>query len=94
MKIFNSYIALQAVEKQLLILNSYESYCTSQFIDFYYKKGIILLCLPPHSIHLLQPLNISLFESLVKAYKKSVKNSSHSKGCYFINKQDFLKHYL
>ena len=94
MKIFDPYTASQAVGKQFLVLNSYESHCTSQFIDFCYKKGIIPLCLPPHSTHLLQPLNISLFGPLVKAYKKSVENSSHSEGCYSIDKWDFLEHYL
>ena len=81
MKIFDPYTALQAVEKQLLILNNY-------------KKDIISLCLPSHSTHLLQSLNIFLFEPLVKAYKKSVENSSYFEGCYLIDKWDFLEHYL
>ena len=93
-KIFKPYNISQTVEKQLLLLNSHESHYTSQFIDFHYKKGIISLCLPPYSTHLLQPLEISLFEPLVKAYKKSVENNSCSEDCYSIDKQNFLKHYL
>ena len=33
---------------------------------------IIALCLPPHSIYLLQSLNVSVFNSLNKTYKKLV----------------------
>ena len=94
MKIFDPYTAPQAVGKRLLVLDGHESHCTSQFIDFCYEKGIIPLCLPPHSTHLLQPLDISLFGPLAKAYKKSVENSSRSGGCYSIDKRDFLEHYL
>ena len=92
-KVFEPYTAPQAAGKRLLLLDGHDSHCTSQFIDFCYEKDIIPLCLPPHSTHLLQPLDIGIFGPLAKAYKKSIENNSRSGGCYSIDKRDFLEHY-
>jgi len=52
----------------------------------------VALCLPSHSTHLLQPLNVEVFEPLSKAYKKCV--HLHSRyGAVNVNKLDFLHYY-
>ena len=56
----------------LLILNGHESYKTPEFDHFCTEHSIIVLYMPPHSLHLLQPLNIDCFASLKRLYRKQV----------------------
>jgi hypothetical protein len=53
---------------RLLILDGHESHNSVQFTEFCTEKKIITLCMPPHSSHLLQPLDIACFAPLKKAY--------------------------
>ncbi len=77
---------------QLLVLDGHKSHVFSDFIQYCCDHSIVALCLPPHSTHLLQPLNVEVFEPLSKAYKKCV----HLHSCYEavnVNKLDFLHYY-
>jgi len=47
-----------ADHKRLIILDSYSSYINWNFCMFCLEHNIILLCLPAHSTHLLQPLDL------------------------------------
>ena len=42
-------------------MDGYKSHLTWQFIHFAANKGIALVCLPPHTSHLLQPLDVGVF---------------------------------
>jgi hypothetical protein len=53
---------------RLLIINSYSSYITKDFLDYSIKNRIFILIFLPHLIHRLQPLDISLFNPLAKYY--------------------------
>lgn len=53
--------------KRLLIVDGHGSHCTDDFLYECYKNDIYLLFLPPHTSHVLQPLDISIF-SPIKAY--------------------------
>lgn len=44
-----------------LFIDSYSSYITTRFIAFYISKEIDLLFLPPHTSHITQPLDLSIF---------------------------------
>ena len=46
-----------------------------QFIKYCKAYKIVALCLPSYLTHRLQPLNISVFGPLVKAYKRYLYNS-------------------
>ena len=48
--------------------------------------------MPPHSSHLLQPLDVSCFGPLKKAYSKQVELQMQG-GINHINKPDFLTNY-
>jgi hypothetical protein len=39
-----------------------------EFFDFYLKNNFYPICLPVHSTHLLQPLDVGLFGPLQRAY--------------------------
>jgi hypothetical protein len=78
--------------KRLLILNSYSSYLTAEFNLFCKENAIIYLYMPPHSSHLLQPLDVGVFRPLKQAYRKLVERIIMA-GNNHVNKQDFLSLY-
>ena len=57
-------------EFRLFIVDSHASHISNEFIQFTQAKKIVCLCLPPHSTHLLQPLDVRVFRLLNQNYKK------------------------
>src|SRR5450432_3930159 len=76
----------------LLILNSHGSHVTLEFDLFTKEHSIITLCMPPHSSHLLQPLNVGCFVVLKRLYGRQIESLMHN-GVNYIDKQDFLEAY-
>ncbi|KAF1922764.1 CENP-B protein, partial [Didymella exigua CBS 183.55] len=74
---------------QLLIINSHESHCLVAFQDLCREKKIITLCMPPHSSHLLQPLDVACFSPLKRLYSDEVSALACSR-IHYINKETFL----
>jgi hypothetical protein len=74
---------------RLLVLNSHESHSSIDFYQLCEEKKIITLCMPPHSSHLLQPLNVSCFAPLKKAYRCQAEKLMRNKITY-ITKTEFL----
>jgi hypothetical protein len=58
--------------KRLLIVDGHDSHETMEFKDFCKEHGIITLCMPAHSSHLLQPLDVGCFSPLKRAYGHEV----------------------
>jgi hypothetical protein len=54
-------------KQRLLLLDGHGSHLTARFIAFYIDKNIDLVCLPPHTSHLLQPLDVGVFSPLKRA---------------------------
>jgi hypothetical protein len=62
------------------------------FINKCWDLRIILLILPPHSTHRLQPLDVVLFGLLSLAYSQELnKKQAQSLGFTSIKKKQFLK---
>jgi hypothetical protein len=57
----------------LLIINSHESHDSLKFQQYCKDNKIVALCLPPHSSHITQPLNVGCFAALKKAYRRQAK---------------------
>lgn len=55
---------------RLLILDRHGNHSTPEFNLFCKEHSIITLCIPPHSSHLLQPLDISCFAVIKQSYGK------------------------
>jgi predicted HTH domain antitoxin len=53
---------------RLLILDGHESHHLTKFELYCKSHNIITLCMPPHSSHLLQPLDVGCFAPLKVAY--------------------------
>lgn len=57
---------------RLLILDGHCSHCTLKFLALAERHRIIILCLPPHTTHALQPCDVGVFGPLAIRYKKEV----------------------
>jgi hypothetical protein len=53
---------------RLLVIDGHESHNSLDFQDYCKDNKIITVCMPPHSSHLLQPLDVGCFAPLKKAY--------------------------
>jgi len=78
-------------EYRLLIVDGHALHVTTQAIKFYIASKIILLCLPPHTTHLLQLLDVGIFLPLATAYKAGVRERSKYIVSYGIDKVEFLE---
>ena len=77
---------------RLLILDGHSSHATPEFDQYCTENNIITLCMPPHTSHLLQPLNVSCFSPLKRAYGHEIQELARQ-GVYHIDKVDFLTTY-
>jgi len=61
-----------------LIIDGHGSHITYAFVKFCVEHSILLLCLPSHSTHLLQPLDVGLFSPYHHFYGLAVDNHMRS----------------
>ena len=78
---------------RLLILDGHASHISAQAMEFCEAQGIIILCLPPHTTHLLQPLDVGIFAPLASTYKSNVQKASRVGAGYSIDKKEFMELY-
>ena len=76
----------------MLILDGHGSHLTPEFDQACKENNVIPICMPPHSSHLLQPLDVGCFGPLKKAYGKLIEQKGRL-GFNHIDKLDFLKAY-
>jgi len=85
----HSSAAQLARSYRLLLLNGFGSYCTKQFLDFCDLHKIIVFCLPAHSSHLLQPLDVVGFQPYRHYHTEAVEAATRT-GCGDFDKAEFL----
>jgi hypothetical protein len=73
----------------LLIIDGYKSYCLLEFQDYCKENKIITLCMPSHSSHLLQPLDVVPYSLLKRYYGDGISLLARS-SIYYIDKETFL----
>ena len=77
---FDTYTKRQTVGGyRLLIIDGHESHCSVDFQDLCKEKNIVLLCMPTHSSHLLQPLNVACFSPLKRKYERCVQSAYNAR---------------
>ena len=59
---------------RLLILDGHESHHSTEFELYCQQHNIITICMPAHSSHLLQPLDVGCFGPLKQAYGRQVED--------------------
>ena len=70
-------------------MGGYGSHCTKEFIDFCDDHKIIPLCLPPHTTHLLQPLDVVVFQPYKHYHAEAIDEATRT-GCTDFSKLEFL----
>jgi hypothetical protein len=63
-------------EYRLLVLDGHNSHLTYPFCAFSEARKIIILCLPPHTTHRLQPCDVGVFGPLASSWRKEVNDRS------------------
>ncbi len=81
--------ARQAGGYRLLILDGHESHLNQDFKDYCLEHKILTLCMPPHSSHVLQPLDVVCFSPLKRKYSQRVRDLVRRR-VFHINKEGFL----
>jgi hypothetical protein len=77
---------------RLLILDGHGSHLTPKFDEICEKNNIIAICMPPHSSHLLQPLDIGCFAVLKRSYGRLIESKIRVQINH-VDKLDFLEAY-
>lgn len=76
--------------RRLLIVDGHSSHVNLQFIESCDRLRILLLILPPHSTHRLQPLDVSLFAPLARFYTNNLNSlMANSLGMTSLSKRSF-----
>lgn len=74
---FKKFIEFSGASKErqiLLILDGHKTHTKNlKLIDLAREKGVVLLCLPPHCSHRLQPLDVAFMKPLSKFYEDEVR---------------------
>jgi 4-hydroxybenzoate polyprenyltransferase len=81
-------------EKRLLILDGHGSHITPDFMRICVTNRVHLLYLPPHTSHVLQPLDISVFGPLKAAYRTALTLANPLTNIGPTRKEDFLNCYF
>ncbi|KAF7566808.1 hypothetical protein PtrM4_151280 [Pyrenophora tritici-repentis] len=74
---------------RLLIIDGHDSRCSIEFQDYCKENNIIALCMPPHSSHLLQPLDVVPYSLLKRHYGDGISLLARSR-IHHIDKETFL----
>ena len=74
---------------RLLVMDGHESHDSLDFQQYCKDNKIITVCMPPHSSHLLQPLDVGCFAPLKKAYGRQAENLMRNRISH-ITKLEFL----
>lgn len=86
-------IARRRSSHSLLILDNHGSHCTGEFIYHCFKNNIILFFIPPHTSHILQPLDLGPFAPLERLYTAALAKHTPS-GAAKIDRAQFVRLYV
>ena len=70
LKQLDDFIAEQEIPRPILLfMDGHSSHFSKETAEFCSRRQILLYCLPPHSSHILQPLDVGFFSSLKNAWR-------------------------
>ncbi|XP_068456153.1 uncharacterized protein si:rp71-1d10.8 isoform X2 [Clinocottus analis] len=73
----------------LLIFDGHKSPINLEVVETARKKNIVLLCLPPHCAHILQPLDAGLFVLLKQRFAALVGDGCATDTLFAVSKKEF-----
>ena len=74
---------------RLLIMDGHGSHNTKEFYEYCEEHSAVVLCMPPHLSHLLQPLGVGCFAHLKQAYCTKIDSWSRYSNTQ-VKKENFL----
>ncbi|KZL64103.1 transposase, partial [Colletotrichum tofieldiae] len=77
-------------EARLLVVDGHGSHTTTEFMRTCYINNVHLLFLPPHTSHVLQPLDQSVFGPVKAAYRKELGYLSQWNDSTIVGKRNFI----
>jgi hypothetical protein len=90
-KVFERYTKpVRETQKRLLIVDGHSSHVNMAFVDWADQHGIILLILPPHTTHRLQPLDVGLFQPLSTNYSWELDQMMNESGGHVAMTKSFF----
>lgn len=79
-------------QKRILVLDGHGSHLTPEFAVKAWDQNVVCVVLPPHTSHLLQPLDVGVFGAMDGSYRKALREKSKY-GVVHIDKHEFLRIY-
>ena len=77
---------------RLLLYDRHDSHISAKFVDYAIKNNIEIILLPPHSSHLLQPLDIAIFSPLKRAISSRLHRLMQT-GISRLEKAEWLEYF-
>ena len=77
---------------RLLLCDGHDSHISAEFVDYAIKNNIEIILLPPHSSHLLQPLDIAIFSPLKRAISSRLHRLMQT-GISRLEKAEWLEYF-
>jgi hypothetical protein len=92
-RIYIPETATQPGRYRLLLLDGHSSHIDIEFLWQCHQNKIHLLFLPPHSTHLLQPLDLSVFSATKTRYRNQIRELASLDDAAPIKKERFITYY-
>ena len=70
LKHFQNFVKPSLEDPVLLVMDNHTTHSTLQIYDFCKANGIVLLTIPPHTSHKLQPLDVTFYKSLKTGFNE------------------------
>jgi DDE superfamily endonuclease/Tc5 transposase DNA-binding domain len=83
----------RAGANRILLLDNHGSHITTEFMWICFQNNIRLVYLPPHSSHVLQPLDLSIFSQIKRSYRTQVEELTRFEDSAPIKKIRFVAYY-
>jgi DDE superfamily endonuclease/Tc5 transposase-like DNA-binding protein len=77
---------------RLLVMDGHSSHLTGELLGFCHDNNILPICLPSHTSHMLQPLDVGCFGPLAHYYRIEVEEACIN-GLDNVSKVDFIRFY-
>lgn len=74
---------------KLLILDGHKSHITLEIVNLAKENHIAIICLPPHSTHILQLLDVAVFKPIKGEWRNIIQR--HNQGFNNIDKNNFSR---
>ncbi|KAI4454091.1 dde superfamily endonuclease [Holotrichia oblita] len=91
MKHFAAHVKCSVNDKVLLVMDNHCSHSTLKIFEFCKESGIVIVTLPPHTSHRLQPLDICFYGPLKTAYNQECGNFMKTRNYQKIQQTDIAE---